>query len=212
MHFNRGSQVVPQRVAADIVSWNPAQTFGTSFVITTPSEHLKAFQQCFKSAWRMALSSASGALQLVCQDTLSTLSLCWRSILLVDSKHLTAKRSLSAKMAQMLWTQMDVPLRCFGQTNVVLVSVNRVFWQWQMLLARTLPLQCVLLQWHLITVVKQDRPPGSPHSEVLIVYECCLYSMSPLTLAVSLLEMEMSSVNAGTFLSNYIHLRSTIGT
>lgn len=128
MHFNHSSQVVPQRVAADIVSWNPAQTFGTSFVITTPSEHLKAFQQCFKSAWRMALlSSASGAPELVCQDTLSTLSLCWRSILLVDSKHLTAKRSLSAKMAQMLWTQMDVPLRCFGQTNVVLVSVNRVF-------------------------------------------------------------------------------------
>lgn len=58
------------------MSWNPAQTFGTSFVITTPSEHLKAFQQCIKSAWRMALlSSASGALQLVCQDTLSPLCL-----------------------------------------------------------------------------------------------------------------------------------------
>lgn len=60
--------------------------------------------------------------------------------------------------------------------------------------------------------MKQDRLPGSPYSKVLIVYECFFYSMSPLTLAVSLLEMEMSSVNAGTFLSNYIHLHSTIGT
>lgn len=217
-NFSCCPRALPQRLIADTVLWNPAQTFGTSFVITTPAEHLKAFQQCIKSTWRMALlSSASGAPLSACQGTLSTLCL--------------SAGGPYCRLIPNVWLLYRQKwLKCFEPRRMshwdVLVKQMCCWWVWTCGSthwgffcidgkgARTpaLSSRCVLSQWHLITAVKQDRPPGSRHGEVLIVYECCFYSMSPLSPAALLLEMEMSGVSAGTFLSNYIHLHSNLGT